>query len=63
MKPSLVFYNDGNYTGIRHGDIEVDSKVDAYNSYMKLLVRPELLLYRFDLGIPKCEPLGFKLTR
>lgn len=60
MKPSLVFYNDGSYTGIRHGDVQIDNKVDAYNSYMDKLMRPHCKLFRFDLRSPAYEPLRFK---
>lgn len=49
MKPSLIFYSDGSYTGIHHGNIQIDGKVDAYNSYMDLLMRPDLWRYKFDL--------------
>ena len=49
MKPSLIFYNDGSYTGIRHGNVKLDDSLDAYNSYMDLLMRPDLFLFSFPL--------------
>ena len=52
MKPSLVFYNDGSYTGIHHGDVQVGNKVDAYNSYMDKLMRPDLCLFVWDVRPP-----------
>lgn len=60
MKPRLTFYNNGTYTGIYCGDVEVKSKLDAYNSYMDKLMRPDLWLFKFDLGPPIYEPLKFK---
>lgn len=60
MKPSLIFYNNGSYTGIRHGDVEINGNLDAYNSYMDKLIRPDLRLFKIDLRPIPYEPLKFK---
>jgi len=52
-KPSLVFYNDGSYTGVRHGDVAIDDKLDCYNSYMDLLELPSFHLYRITFKRPE----------
>lgn len=52
MKPSLVFYNNGSYTGVHHGDVAIDDKLDCFNSYMDLLELPNFKLYRINFKRP-----------
>jgi hypothetical protein len=45
MKPSLIFYNDGEFSGKTY---DMTGDISGYNSYMELLGKPECKLFRFN---------------